>query len=402
MKDIFLNNKNLFYLFLGHLISHSGDAIYMIALPWLILDITNSTSTTSLVTMSAYLPSLLFGLISGGIVDRYSRKMVMIYSDILRAITVILIPVSLFLGYTSPLLLGILAFFLSLFGTPFYPARDSLIPQTVPSKHLTKANTIISASGQFAHVLGPLIAGLLVSMVGLMHLFTIDAITFLLSLVFIVLISDDNRIDRTINLGNTDFLFGGLKFLKSNQGLLILLILTLVNNFFIMGPAMIGIAVFVKNILNNSFVTLGIMEAAMATGMIFGSFGIWKFSNKFSVTNLLLFGIIFDGITFCPLYFVKSEFLAIIVMFIHGFGIPMITISRTLIIQKNVPKNMQGRIFSLFQIAVVGTTAFSIAVVGPILEYLTVNMLFLIIGIFAASCSLLGLLSSEFKNLNKN
>ena len=130
---------------------------------------------------------LLFGLISGGIVDRYSRKMVMIYSDILRTITVILIPISLFLGYTSPLLLGILAFFLSLFGTPFYPARDSLIPHIVPSKHLTKANTIISASGQFAHVLGPLTAGILVSMVGLKHLFTIDAITFLLSLIKLLL-----------------------------------------------------------------------------------------------------------------------------------------------------------------------------------------------------------------------
>ena len=89
-------------------------------------------------------------------------------------------------------------------------------------------------------------------------------------------------------------------------------------------------------------------------------------------------------------------------MFIHGFGIPMITISRTLILQNNVPKNIQGRIFSLFQIAVVGTTAFSISVVGPILEYLPVNFLFLIIGIFAASCSMIGLLSVGFKELNGN
>ena len=89
-------------------------------------------------------------------------------------------------------------------------------------------------------------------------------------------------------------------------------------------------------------------------------------------------------------------------MFIHGFGIPMITISRTLIIQKTVPKNVQGRIFSLFQIAVIGMTAFSIAAVGPILEYLPVNILFLIIGIFAASCSMIGLLSLDFKKLNEN
>ena len=55
-------NKNLVYLFLGQLISYTGDSIYMIALPWLILDITNSSSTTALVTMSSYLPTLIFGV----------------------------------------------------------------------------------------------------------------------------------------------------------------------------------------------------------------------------------------------------------------------------------------------------------------------------------------------------
>ena len=65
---------------MGHLISHAGDAVYMIALPWLLLDLTGSKSLTSLVTISAYLPAVLFGLIAGVVVDRYNRKWIMIYA----------------------------------------------------------------------------------------------------------------------------------------------------------------------------------------------------------------------------------------------------------------------------------------------------------------------------------
>ncbi len=75
-------------MWFGHLISHAGDAVFMIALPWLMLDITGSKSLTALVSMSAYLPAVIFGLTAGVVVDRYNRKWIMIYSDILRTLLV--------------------------------------------------------------------------------------------------------------------------------------------------------------------------------------------------------------------------------------------------------------------------------------------------------------------------
>ena len=97
-------------MWFGHLISHAGDAVFMIALPWLMLDITGSKSLTSLVSMSAYLPAVLFGLFAGVVVDRYNRKWIMIYSDILRALLVAVIPLSLIYGFISHLLIGAITF----------------------------------------------------------------------------------------------------------------------------------------------------------------------------------------------------------------------------------------------------------------------------------------------------
>ena len=78
-----------------------------------------------------------------------------------------------------------MAFIVSSFGTPFYPARDALIPYLVPKKELTSVNSFISTSGQLSYLIGPVIAGALVGIVGLTHLFTVNSITFLISLVLL-------------------------------------------------------------------------------------------------------------------------------------------------------------------------------------------------------------------------
>ena len=99
MLNSIIKNRNFGFLWMGHLISHAGDTVYMIALPWLMLDMTGSKSMTSLVTASAYLPAVLFGLTAGVIVDRYNRKWIMIYSDIVRALIVVVIPIGIVFNF---------------------------------------------------------------------------------------------------------------------------------------------------------------------------------------------------------------------------------------------------------------------------------------------------------------
>ncbi|SVC72432.1 uncharacterized protein METZ01_LOCUS325286, partial [marine metagenome] len=184
-----VKNRNFIFLWWGHLISHAGDAVYMIALPWLMLELTGSNSLTSLVTASAYLPSVLFGLIAGVIIDKYDRKRIMIISDIARALLVTVIPIAIIFNFITPLLIGCVTFLLSSFATFFYPARDSLIPHITNPEELPSANSAITISGQMAHLFGPLFAGIGISIFGLTHLFTADAVSFLFSILFIGLIT---------------------------------------------------------------------------------------------------------------------------------------------------------------------------------------------------------------------
>ena len=181
-----------------------------------------------------------------------------------------------------------------------------------------------------------------------------------------------------------------------------LLLLTFINNIFIMGPALIGLPVFVREILKADFTVYAKMETAMATGMIIGSLIFWKISKKVTPISILLVGIVMDGITYALLYFTGNNISAILVLFIHGIGIPLITVSRTTIIQLIIPDEFRGRLFSMIYMAVMGTTALSIVLTGIILEIIGADLLFLMIGIGAASTVCIGLNPSMRQLLSTN
>jgi len=399
LKKVF-KNKNIFLLWIGQFISHIGDSIYLIALPWLTLDLTGSKMSTAFVATSTYLPALIFGLFAGTIADRFSRKSVMMFSDLFRAITVIMIPIFILNGNNSIFIISIIAFLISTFGTPFYPARDSLIPTLVDKNDLPQVNSIISISSQLSYLIGPIIAGSLVGIFGLPHLFTIDAITFLISFLFIYYIKVKAiiKINKKKN-SYLDDIKSGISFLKSAKGIKVLIIMTSLNNLFIMGPAIIGIPVYVREVLKEEFSTLAILESAMALGMLFGAFIFIRFLKNKSIIKILFIGIIADGITYSFLFFTEFKWITVLILFIHGIGIPLIVISRINLIQKLIPDQYRGRIFAMVNMSVLGTTAISAMLTGFSLEFISSKTLFLIIGICAMGTMMIGYYSKDFRKL---
>ena len=99
---------------------------------------------------------------------------------------------------------------------------------------------------------------------------------------------------------------------------------------------------------------------------------------------------VWDGITFIPLYFIKSLSAAAILVTIHAVAIPLLVVPRTSLIQDIVPANMTGRIFALMHLSVVGMSALSAGLSGLILELIDAPTLFLLIGIGGGLCGLAG------------
>jgi len=126
--------------------------------------------------------------------------------------------------------------------------------------------------------------------------------------------------------------------------------------------------------------------------MLIGRGILLTFASKIPKGRLLLFGMSLEGFTFVPYFFVNSLAEMAIVTIFHAIAIPFLTVSTTSIIPEIVPENMTGRIFSLISLAVVGLTAVSSGISGIILEFISVKLLFMIIGFAGGFVGILGYL----------
>jgi MFS family permease len=392
--------RNISLLWLAQIISAAGDAIYQIALFWLVLEITGSSTTTGLIAMAAFLPAMLFGLYAGVIADKYNRKLIMIFSNLSQALTVIVIPIILYFGYENIFLIGILAFVRASFSTFFPPALNALVPMITSKDRLVRVNSILATSGQLAYLIGPLAAGVILSVVSIQYLFVIDSASFLfaiLILLFIMLPAKPKVVDK--HFSSIKEIFSGIQYIKQNKPLGMLFILTIINNFFIMGLAFVGMLILVKDALGGTASQYAYVEAGLAFGMLIGSVLVYRIGSRINIGKLLLIGMILDGVTYSIMCFTESINFVFIFIVIHAIGIPMITISRTAIIQKHSPNKYHGRLFSLVHLSVVGVTALASAVVGITANYIDIKIMFFVIGIGAALCGVIGFMNKGLRDI---
>ena len=360
---------------------------------------THSSLYTGFIAMFAYLPAVIFGLFAGVITDRYDRFKILVLSNLAQAIMVAAIPLLIAYDDTNVWLICVFAFIKSCFNTFFQPALNSFIPQVFNKTYLPKVNAIIATSGQLAWLLGPFFAGTILTFLSLSNLFLIDSISFLISICILFFVTRPKQILVESKATKWNDLKEGIILLKNEKSIFSLILITFVNNLFIMGPAIVGIPILVKDILEGDAIDFAYIEGCMAAGALIGSIIVSQLQGKIKNGTLWVLGILFDGLTMSILFWSESVEIGMLMLFLHGVGIPFIVVSRTSIIQTHTDNKYHGRFFSFVHLGVVGTTAISSGLVGITLAFITVDLLFLFIGIGGAFCGILSLIFTAINNL---
>jgi MFS family permease len=389
------------FLWAAQFLSQFGDSIFQIAFVWLVLDLTGSKSATGLAATVSYLPALLFGLAAGLLVDRWDRRIVMAAADAGRALLLGLAGVLLWQSLLSPSILTAIAFGMATSAVLFNPARDSLLPEIVPAASLTKANAWVQSSQQAAFLFGPLAAGVLIQWGGVKSTFPAGMLLFGGSLLFLLAIKGVGRAHRAgrESLAPGEDFRRGLKAIASDGTLVLLLVLTALNNMFIMGPAILGNVVIVRDTLRGSASDYALVQAIYGVGMIAGSFLVARVGSRIPSGWLVLIGITLDGITYVPMLWCRTLPYLLTFSLIHSMVIPMITVPRVTILQRIVPPSLVGRVFALQNVVVVGVTALSCGMAGLLLETVSAPVLFALGGGLGAATGLLGALSPRLRRL---
>ena len=383
-----------------------GDSVFTASVAWLAAALTGTAKATGLAVFLGAVPFLLLGPFAGALVDRGDRRRIMIVSDLVRAALLLAFPfVASHLGLSFPVV-AVAAFLLAAASTPFLPARDALIPLLAEGRPLVRYNAAFQTSAQLAQLAGLWLGGLLLGAARddtsrVVTVIALDGATFLVSavtLAFLVLPSSaersgpsPSRVPRRPSLFREAL--DGLADAARDPLLVGLLVLTALDNLAIMGPAIVGATHYVRDDLHLGAGHVAWFEGSMALGFLVGAAVLTRVGARFRKGPLILVGMLLDGLTYIPFFWVPSYPVALALVFVHGLFIPCIVVGRTSLLQERIAPDRVGRTFALVQLTVTGMTALSAIVAGGVAASYGAPVLFLAAGVFGAACGLAGLVA---------
>ncbi len=366
--DPLRQNRNFSAIWASQLISTLGDRVHHVALAALVFQLTGSLTKTGFALVATALPDLLLGLISGVVVDRLDRRVVMITTDFLRVPFVALVP---FLAYYSLPLAFVDLFVVNTLSIANRPASNAIIPSIVPPEELTAANSLASVSENTSDIIGYPLAGVVIGVFagwlgakqGLQAAFAFDALTFLISGLLVITVKTTalQRIQAGIASVRTELL-EGIRFVRSSP---VLRANTLVM---LLGPLMLGATTpllvgYAWNVLGGGQWEYAMMGTGISAGSIAG--GLWLGTeNRIRPGVLIVSGLALMGIGIMATAMVDHLWMAVATIAMSGVGSMMVLIPSVTLVQLHTPEHLLGRVFSVRSTLIFGAIILSNAVGG--------------------------------------
>lgn len=362
-------------------VSFFGDALTTMGLLFLVQRALGDTASVAGVLIANALPFLLVGLVAGVFVDRLDRKVVMIWSDVLRAGLVLLIPV---IGADRLWLLYALVFVHASVGTFFAPARTALIPRVVPAHGLAAANGLAEATRPIATVLGTATAGVLVGVFdGFVAVFTLDALTFLVSAVLVARIATSGRLEAATPDGAHAVLSelgAGFATVRRSRILLGVLVGAAVAMFGLGATNALAVP-FVVGDLGLAETWFGLIEAAQTVGLVIAGSSLALLARRLGLQRIVSIALAVVGVLVATLSLVDGAPALVLVFFVIGLAVAPLTGSVATLLQRETPPAMLGRVSASLNATVTGASVGSMAIAATLATVLGIRGVFVASGI---------------------
>jgi MFS family permease len=388
--ELLRGNRSFRQVWLGQVVSQMGDWFDTIALLTILLRLTGSGRAVGLLLVARFLPSFLLGSLSGVVADRFSRRSIMIITDLLRAVVVLGFlfvrrPDQLWIIYVLTVLqLGLSTF--------FEPAKTAIIPSIVSDRELVAANAISSVTWSAMLTIGAAIGGVVNGWFGTDVAFVLDALTYLLSAALIASVRipkqsprDKNKLTIGRVLGITQTI-EGVRYVKDRPRVLALLLVKPAWGFG--GGILTLLAVFGEKIFpigKDASTGIGVLFAARGIGTAVGPIVARRISGEGKRAMQVSIGIAFliGGLFYMAFGRATNFLVALLVLGLAHTGGSILWVFSTVLLQRGVEDNFRGRVFAAELALVTLTMALSNYVTGELLDRFGLSPRSLAIGIGA-------------------
>lgn len=332
-------------LWAGELISSIGGGLTSFGLGVYVFGETGSATAMALVTLLAFLPTLVLSVPAGVLADRYDRRVLMMLGDGCSALGIIYIFICMLNGGASLAQICIGVFVSSCFSALLEPSYRATVSDLLTKEEFSKANGLVSLAGNARYLLSPLIAGLLLTVCEVKVLLVIDISTFVLTVISTAVVKRGIE-TKTEETGKSfmESLKEGWRVVRSKEGLLLLILVSSVMTLFL------GIFQILAEPLILSFAdskTLGIGETVCASGMLVSSLLLGMRGIKKGYVRVLQISLTLAGIFMIGFGIWENIFL------ICGFGflffsmLPFANNCLDYLVRTNIGDELQGRVWGL-------------------------------------------------------
>jgi len=384
----------------GQTISLLGSAIVAYAIIWYVTLTTASGFMMTVSTLCGFLPQILVSLFAGVWADRYNRKFLIIWADVLIATATFILAIFFFLGYQELWLLFLVSGIRSFGAGIQSPAVNALIPQLVPEDKLMKINGINGSIQSLTFIAAPAISGGLLAAFSLEYTFIIDVTTAIIAvgILYFIAIPIHHKALEKQKIPALEDLKEGLNFIRHHSFIKILFIYYALIMFFIT-PAAFLTPLLITRTYGNEVWRLTINEIFFSGGTMFGGviIAIWGgYKRRIKTIAMGCFGFGF-WVAFMGL--APNFILYILFIFLSGLTIPFLTAPTTVLLQEQVETDIQGRIFSILQLIATIALPLGMMIFGPLADFVDIRVMLIFSGIIMAMS---GLLIIRNKTLNKD
>ena len=379
--DSLLRNVRFMRLWVGQGISFVGDYVSMVALVILVVEISGSATAVGGVLVARLLPTLASPLI-GVLADRLDRRVVLVTSDLARAVLV------LGLVFVRDLIaLYVLAFLIGLARAIFTPTVRAAFPSVVGEDNLTKANAIISGTFSVSITLGPALGGLLVASVGVNAAFVLDSATYLISAILLSRIplprpqgESEGTLVQDLRAG-----FGYLGHARVPMALVMgAFLLNFTTDLTVPAEAFLA-----RETFGAGSVGYGLLVSVWGGGMIVGSALAAVLENRLNLIILYLVSIFIWGLALVGTGLAPAFVIALGALAVAGVSNGVDNVATDTVLQRRVPDVFLGRVFSVRFLGYTVGEALAYQVGGLTMDATGPRFVYLLAGFATAAAGLL-------------
>ncbi len=418
LQKLFIN-RDYGLLFFGRLVSQIGDGVLYFVLTWLVLDLTGSGTALGTLLLISSIPGVILAPLAGVLADMWSRKHIVVITDIIRGIVLLAVGAVHAAGHLTLAVLYGATIVFSICGVLFGPAITAAIPGMVKREELTAANARNNFSRSATGIIGPALGALLLGLVGYTGVFVITGICFLLSAISEMFIRFPKQEFGAAQRGREQLRAYGINFKEGftyvwqRSSLRGLIGYAIALNF-IAAPIMsIIMPYFGKEVLQMSAEHYGFVKSAVPAGLLVGTFFVGALTQRLSKERLLVGGIIGQGLggillglAAVPMVYQQLSELTLlgsllVPAFLIGVLNVLVNVPLQVMLQETIPDNFRGRVFGLLDGLVTMLVPLALAAFGPAVDRYEPHVLFLICSVGMTAIGILMDRSPHIEGLYK-